>query len=108
MTLSQQMLTVALVVIGTMVTRFLPFIIFPEGKKTPRYISYLGRVLPFAVIGLLVVYSLQDAFYTDYRGLPEGVSALFIGLLHRWKGSMLLSIAGGTVFYMILVQYIFI
>ena len=62
MTAAQSILTIAAVVLGTMATRFLPFFIFPEGKEPPRYITYLGTVLPYAVIGLLVVYCLKDAF----------------------------------------------
>ena len=62
MTITQQILTIIVVVLGTMLTRFLPFLIFPEGKTPPSYITYLGTVLPYAVIGLLVVYCLKDSF----------------------------------------------
>lgn len=60
MTITQQIITVVVVVLGTMTTRFLPFIIFPEGKEPPAVITYLGKVLPCAVIGLLVVFCLKD------------------------------------------------
>ena len=60
MTTTQGILTIAAVVLGTMVTRFLPFLIFPEGKEPPEFIQYLGKVLPYAVIGLLVIYCLKD------------------------------------------------
>lgn len=104
MTLTQQIITIAVVVLGTMTTRFLPFLIFPEGKNPPRFIAYLGTVLPHAVIGMLVVYCLKDAFPSSYHALPELLAILFTAVLHKWKKNTLLSIAGGTVFYMILVQ----
>ena len=71
MTTAQSIITILAVVLGTMITRFLPFIIFPEGKEPPAYITYLGTVLPYAVIGLLVIYCLKDAVFTSYHGLPE-------------------------------------
>ena len=92
---------------GTMTTRFLPFIIFPEGKEPPAVITYLGKVLPCAVIGLLVVFCLKDVPESTHYGLPELIAILFIVVLHKWKKSTLLSIGGGTVFYMVLVQTIF-
>lgn len=104
MTTTQSILTILAVVLGTMLTRFLPFFFFPEGKTPPPYIIYLGTVLPYAVIGLLVVYSLKDAFYTSFHGIPEAIAILFIYVLHRWKKNTLLSIGGGTVLYMALVQ----
>ena len=61
MTTAQEIITILVVVLGTMLTRFLPFLIFPEGKTPPLYVTYLGTVLPYAVIGLLVVYCLKDA-----------------------------------------------
>ena len=105
MTLSQQMLTIAMVVLGTALTRFLPFLIFPSGKPTPKYIQYLGRFLPAAVFGLLVVYCLRNVdLLSGSHGIPELLSILLVIGLHVWKRQMLLSIAGGTIFYMILVQ----
>ena len=93
--------------LGTMVTRFLPFLIFPEGKEPPEFIQYLGKVLPYAVIGLLVIYCLKDVPGSGTYGIPEFFAIAFIVLLHRWKKSILLSIGGGTVFYMLLVQFVF-
>lgn len=93
--------------LGTMVTRFLPFLIFPEGKEPPEFIQYLGKVLPYAVIGLLVIYCLKDVLGSGTYGIPEFLAIVFIVLLHRWKKSILLSIGGGTVFYMLLVQFVF-
>ena len=88
-------------------TRFLPFFIFPEGKTPPPYIRYLGTVLPYAVIGLLVVYCLKDAVFASFHGLPELIAIGFILILHKWKKNTLLSIGAGTVLYMILVQTCF-
>ena len=85
MTTFQSFVTILAVILGTMVTRFLPFLIFPEGKKPPRYISYLGTVLPYAVIGLLVVYCLKDALWSQFHGLPELIAILFIVVLHKWR-----------------------
>lgn len=93
--------------LGTMVTRFLPFLIFPEGKEPPEFIQYLGKVLPYAVIGLLVIYCLKDVPGSGTYGIPEFLAIAFIVLLYRWKKSILLSIGGGTVFYMLLVQFVF-
>ena len=108
MTLTQQILTNAMVVLGTMITRFLPFLIFPPGKETPKYVQYLGRVLPGAVFGLLVVYCLRSVdLFSGSHGLPEAISIALVVGLHLWKRQMLLSIAGGTVCYMLLVQLVF-
>lgn len=107
MTTTQSILTIAAVVAGTLVTRFLPFLIFPEGKTPPKYIAYLGTVLPYAVIGLLVVYCLKDAFPGTFYAIPEAIAILFIVILHRWKKNTLLSIGGGTILYMFLVQMVF-
>ena len=105
MTQKQQIITV---VLGTMLTRFLPFLLFPDGKPTPKYIQYLGNVLPSAVFGLLVIYCLKDvSLFTGNHGIPELISILFVIVLHLWKRQMLVSIAGGTVCYMLLVQYVF-
>lgn len=93
--------------LGTMVTRFLSFLIFPEGKEPPEFIQYLGKVLPYAVIGLLVIYCLKDVPGSGTYGIPEFLAIAFIVLLHRWKKNILLSIGGGTVFYMLLVQFVF-
>ena len=108
MTLTQQIITIGMVVLGTLITRFLPFIVFPAGKPTPKYIQYLGRFLPSAVFGLLVIYCLKDvSLFTGSHGIPEAVSIAVVVLLHLWKRQMLLSIAGGTICYMLLVQLVF-
>ena len=108
MTLAQEMLTVAAVVAGTMVTRFLPFIIFPANKKTPPAITFLGQMLPAAVMGLLVIYCFKDvSFLSGTYGIPELLATAVTVLLQVFVRNMLLTIAGGTIFYMYLVQYVF-
>lgn len=108
MTLTQQIITIGLVVLGTMLTRFLPFLLFPAGKATPKYIQYLGKVLPPAMFGLLVVYCLRGvSILSGSYGLPELISIALVVGLHIWKRQMLLSIAAGTVCYMLLVQLVF-
>lgn len=108
MTLTQQFVTIAMVVLGTAITRFLPFLIFRAEKPTPKYILYLGKVLPVAVFGMLVIYCLKNvSLFSGSHGLPELISILLVVLLHLWQRKMLLSIAGGTVCYMLLVQLVF-
>ncbi|MBD5470094.1 MAG: branched-chain amino acid transporter AzlD [Lachnospiraceae bacterium] len=108
MTITQQLITIGMVIFGTMLTRFLPFLLFPAGKPTPKYIQYLGKVLPAAVFGLLVIYSLKNvSLFTGSHGIPELISIMIVIGLHLWKRQMLLSIAGGTFCYMLLVQFVF-
>lgn len=81
---------------------------FPADKPTPKYIQYLGNVLPAAVFGLLVIYCLKNvSLFTGSHGLPEFVSVGLVVILHYWKRQVLLSIAGGTLCYMLLVQFVF-
>ena len=101
MTTVQMLLTIGAVVLGTMTTRFLPFLIFPGSKPTPKYVQYLGKVLPYAVIGLLV------SLMTGSHGIPELLGTLSVAGLHLWKKNMLLSIGVGTIVYMLLVQLVF-
>ena len=109
MTVSQQIITVLLVVAGTMITRFLPFIIFPSGKPVPGWAEYLGKVLPSAVFGLLVIYCLRDVeIFSGSHGIPELISIGIVAALHLWKRQMILSVAGETICYMVLVQTVFL
>lgn len=109
MSLWQAVATIAVVAFGTMLTRFVPFLLFPESKEPPRFIRYLGKVLPYAMTGLLVVYSLKDvSLMSGSHGIPEAIAMLAIIALHVWKKNMLLSIAGGTILYMVLVQLVFV
>lgn len=108
MSVFQHIITIAMVVLGTMITRFLPFVLFPAGKQTPGYVRYLGRVLTPAALGLLVIYCLKDVnFFTGSHGIPEIIAMAVVTGLHFWKRQVLLSIAGGTVVYMLLVQLVF-
>ncbi|MGE5677423.1 MAG: branched-chain amino acid transporter permease [Pseudomonadota bacterium] len=111
MTLSpiQALIIVCMVTIGTMITRFLPFIMFKGTKSNNSYISYLGQVLPYSAIGLLVVYCLKGVDFTGpAHGIPEAAAVLFTAILHYWKGNTLLSIGLGTAVYMALVQVVFV
>ena len=102
------LLTILAAALVTAATRFLPFLIFGSGKKTPDIIVYLGKVLPFAIIGMLVVYCMKDVKFLQYPyGLPELISCVAVALLHIWKRNSLLSIGVGTVLYMLLVQLVF-
>lgn len=89
-------------------TRLIPFLFFPPGKEIPPTVQYLGKVLPPAVIGMLVVYCLRGVSLTNFPfGAPEAISILTVSVLHVWKRSNLLSIGAGTVIYMLLVQTVF-
>ena len=108
MTFTEQIITIAMVVLGTMVTRYLPFIVFPAGKPTPKYVKYLGKVLPPAVFGMLIIYCLKNvSIFTGSHGIPELIAIAVVVGLHAWRRQMLLSIAGGTIVYMLLVQLVF-
>ncbi len=107
MTLSQTIITIALISLATMLTRFLPFILFPAHRKPPKYIEYLGTVLPYAVMGLLLIYCLKDALLGTYFALPEILAIILIIILHNWRKNTFLSIGAGTIFYMVLVQNFF-
>lgn len=108
MTVFEQAIVISAVILGTVTTRFLPFLVFPAGRKTPEYIQYLGRMLPPAALGMLVVYCLKDvSLFSGTHGIPEAISIAVVTALHFWKRAMLLSIAAGTVAYMLLVQFVF-
>ncbi len=108
MTLTQEIVTIALCAFGTMITRFLPFIVFRSDKPTPKYIQYIGNALPPAIFGMLVIYCLKDvSLFGGSHGIPEAIAIIAVIALHLWKKNMLLSIAGGTVCYMLLVQFVF-
>lgn len=108
MTQTQLLITCAMLALGTILTRFLPFLLFPSAEKTPKYVNYLGKVLPAAMFGLIVVYALRNTdFLGPAHGLPEIIAVALTAALHLWKRNMLLSILGGTIGYMLLVQFIF-
>ena len=99
---------VAVISLVTIALRFLPFWIFGENRKTPPWLAYLGQVLPFAIMGMLVVYCLKDiSFLSTPYGIPQLLSCAVVAALHVWKRSTLLSITGGTACYMLLIQFVF-
>lgn len=105
----ETILTILAVTLGMMICRFTPFLLFPEHKAQPQIVHYLGKVLPAAMMGLLVVYCLKGiSFGVAPYGIPEGIAVGVIVLLHLWKGNVLLSIGGSTVIYMFLVQMVFV
>ena len=108
MTDLHSMKLIAVIAMVTIALRFLPFLIFSGKRQTPAYVAYLGKVLPFAIMGMLVVYCLRNISFTSMPfGIPELLGCAVVVWLHLWKRNTLLSIAGGTVFYMLLVQMIF-
>lgn len=108
LTPAQTLVTIAAVALGTIVTRFTPFLLFPESKEPPKLVTYLGRLLPPAMMGLLVVYCLKNVSVAQSpHGLPELIAIVVIVVLHKWKSNVLLSIAGGTAAYMVMVQAVF-
>ncbi len=108
MTFAEEIITISLCVIATLITRFLPFIVFSGKKKTPKFIQYLGKALPAAIFALLIVYCLKNvSFIGGSHGIPEAISLALVAGLHLWKRKILLSIAGGTICYMLLVQFVF-
>ena len=101
-------LLVAVVALVTIALRFLPFWIFSENRTTPPLILYLGKVLPYAIMGMLVIYCLKDISFTAAPfGTPELIGCAAVALLHIWKRNTLLSIGAGTLCYMLLVQLVF-
>ena len=104
----QTLLMILAVAAGTQLTRWLPFLLFPEDRRPPAVVTYLGRVLPAAVMGLLVVYCLKGVNWLSApHGAPELLAIAAVVGLHTWKRNVLLSIAGGTALYMLLVQTVF-
>ena len=101
-------LLVAAMSIVTILLRFLPFLIWSGKRKTPPYILYLGRVLPPAIIGMLVIYCLKDiSFAAAPFGAPELIAGVCVVCLQVWRRNSLISILGGTLIYMLLVQFVF-
>lgn len=99
--------TIAVISAVTALTRFLPFMVFSGRRETPQFILWLGRVLPYAIMGMLVVYCLKGISVTAAPyGIPELVGVLSVVLLHIWKRNSIISIAGGTAVYMLIVNLI--
>ncbi|MGN0449627.1 MAG: branched-chain amino acid transporter permease [Ruminococcus sp.] len=103
------LLIVAVMAVFTALTRFLPFLAFPEGRKRPKVITYLGTVLPYALIGMLVVYCFKSVSVFAYPYcIPELLAVVLVTILHIWKRNTLISVFGGVIFYMVLVQCVFV
>ena len=101
-------LMIAVIALVTAALRFLPFLIFGENQKTPPLVTYLGQVLPYAIMGMLVVYCLKGVTFTALANwLPQLIASALVVLIHLWKRNTLLSIISGTVCYMVLVQLVF-
>lgn len=101
-------LMIGIIAVVTALIRFVPFLVFGENRKTPQIIIYLGQVLPFAIMGMLVIYCLKDvSFIKAPFGIPELIGCAAVALLHIWKRNTLLSVGVGTVCYMLLVQFVF-
>ena len=104
----QAAIVVAAAAVATILTRALPFVLFPPGRPSPRWVLYLGRVLPFAITAMLVVFGLKDTQVLAWPyGLPELISVALVAGLYFWRKNSLLAIGGGTVVYMVLVQRVF-
>lgn len=109
LTSGQSMAVILVIAAATLLTRALPFILFPARRKTPQFVTYLGRVLPFAITGMLVVYCLKNTRVMAFPyGLPEFISIAVVVAVHLWKRNTLLSIGTGTVIYMVMVQLVFL
>ena len=109
LTPSQTVILILDIALGAVTTRFTPFLLFPETKEQPKTIVYLGRILPPAMMGLLVIYCLKNiSLINAPHGIPELIAITAIVFLHKWKHNVLLSIGAGTVLYMFLVQVVFI
>ena len=109
MTLWQTAVIIGAVALGTMITRFAPFIFFGRDKPAPKYVQYLGKVLPGAALGLLVIYCFKSVdVLSGWHGLPELIALAATVGVHLLKRNMLLSIASGTAAYMLLVNFVFV
>lgn len=104
----QTLIMILAVMLGTQLTRWIPFLLFPEKRDIPRVVSDLGRMLPAAMMGLLVVYCFKSVSFTSSPyGIPELIASAVVVIMHLWRGNTLLSIGSGTVLYMLLVQFVF-
>lgn len=102
------LLQILVIAVFMFLLRCLPFLIFSGSRRESKFIDYLGRVLPYAAIGMLVVYCLKDISFAEAPyGIPELLAAGAVAGLHIWRRNTLLSIFAGTVFYMILIQFVF-
>ena len=106
--MTHDILLIAVVALVTIALRFLPFVIFRGNKPTPAYVAYLGKVLPYAIMGMLVVYCLRNVnLAAAPHGAPEFIACIIVAVLHLWRRNTLISIVGGTAAYMLMVQLVF-
>lgn len=109
MTLTEQIITIAMGVLGVQLSRWIPFWLFPANRPIPEYIRYLGKVLPAAMFGMLVIYCYKNIdLFSGYGGVPDFIAGVVTLALHLWKKNMFLSMAIGTGLYMFLVQVVFV
>ncbi|MDD7546010.1 branched-chain amino acid transporter permease [Actinobacillus porcinus] len=109
MTLNEQIITIAMGVLGVQICRLIPFWVFPANRPVPEYIRYLGKVLPAAMFGMLVIYVYKNVdLFQEHHGLPDFIAGAVTLWLHLWKKNMFLSMAVGTILYMVLVQNVFV
>lgn len=108
MTVPQTLITIGAIILGVQISRWLPFVAFSGKKELPDFIKYLGRVLPPALMGLVVVYCFKSTpILTGSHGIPELIASIAVILTYMWKKNLLISVGGGTAIYMILVQFVF-
>ena len=108
LTAAEALASIAVMSAVTFLTRALPFLLFDRGDHPPKLVLYLGRVLPAAIFGMLIVYCLKSVTpFAGSRGIPEAIALLVTVGLHKWKHETLLSVAGGTLCYVLLVQLVF-
>lgn len=106
--MTHNVLLIAVMALITIALRFLPFLLFGGTKRTPPFVAYLGKTLPYAVMGMLVMYCLRHVdLVAAPNGAPELIACAIVVALHLWKRSTLLSIVGGTASYMLMVQFLF-
>ncbi|PJG82089.1 branched-chain amino acid transporter permease [Caviibacterium pharyngocola] len=109
MTFNEQLITIGMGILGVQLFRWLPFWIFPANRPIPEYIRYLGKVLPAAMFGMLIIYCYKNVDITSgYHGAPDFIAGAVVLGLHFWKKNMFLSMAVGTLLYMVLVQNVFV
>ena len=102
-------IAISIVSLVTILLRFLPFIIFNKNSKVPKIIIYLGKVLPYSIMAMLVVYCMKEISFISFpHGLPEIISGIIVIVLHWWKKNTLFSIISGTIVYMLLIQFVFL
>ncbi len=105
---TQALAIIGLVALSTVLTRFLPFALFSGKRKAGKYVHYLGKMLPYASIGLLVVYCLRGVEFGNAANIvPEMIAVLSVVILHYWKENALLSMGVGTAVYMVLINVVF-